>query len=186
MTRFTIQGTPLPHVKIVERHSIADLRGYLVRLFCAEELTEAGWQTPVAQINYTLTRKKGTVRGMHYQMPPNMEMKLINCLKGKIWDVAVDLREGSSTFLRWHGEELSENNCKGMLIPEGYAHGFQTLTDNVELLYLHSTNHAPRTESGVNPKDPNLSIVWPLAISELSVQDADRALLGSDFQGIKL
>ena len=107
---------------------MGDARGFLSRLFCAEELRAAGWTGPIAQINHTHTARKGTVRGMHFQYPPHAEMKLVSCLRGEVWDVAVDIRAGSQTFLRWHAEILSADNGRALLIPQGFAHGFQALT----------------------------------------------------------
>ena len=125
MPRFDFIPTPLSHLKLVQRKTIEDHRGFLSRFYCADEFRMAGITKPIAQINHALTRKKGAVRGLHFQHPPHAETKLVSCLKGEIWDVAVDIRSGSPTFLQWHGEILSEANRKSMLIPEGYAHGFQ-------------------------------------------------------------
>ena len=113
-------------------------------------------------------------------------MKLVTCLRGAIWDVAVDLRAKSPTFLHWHAEELSAANHRALLIPEGFAHGFQTLCDDCELIYLHSMAYAPEAEAGLNPKDPMLSIAWPLAISELSARDAQHSMLDHQFKGLTL
>jgi dTDP-4-dehydrorhamnose 3,5-epimerase len=184
MSRFIIRGTPISNLNIIERQLQGDSRGFLTRLFCAEELVAVGWNKPVIQINHTLTQKAGTVRGMHYQRPPHAEIKLVTCLRGAIWDVAVDLRAGSPTFLQWHGEELSTINQRALLIPEGVAHGFQTLSDECEILYLHSTGYTPEVEAGLNPKDPMLSITWPLAITELSTRDAKHPMLNQQFKGM--
>lgn len=186
MSRFTILDTPIADLKIVERQQLGDSRGSLSRLFCAEELAAAGWRKPIAQINQTLTQKQGTIRGMHFQRSPYAEMKLVTCLRGAIWDVAVDLRTGSSTFLQWHAEELSATNHRALLIPEGFAHGFQTLSDDCELIYLHSRAYTPGAEAGLNPKDPMLSITWPLAITELSTRDAQHPMLDHQFKGVTL
>ncbi len=186
MTRFTIEQLPLAGLKLVSRQSRRDRRGFLSRLFCAEELAEAGWVRPVAQINHTFTGKRGTVRGLHYQNSPYSEMKLISCLHGEIWDIALDVRANSPTFLHWHAEALSAENGKALLIPEGFAHGFQTLSDDVELLYLHSENHEPTAEAGLNPRDPRLAIFWPLPISEISQKDAGRPMLETKFEGVTL
>jgi len=183
MSRLTITDLPLAGLKLVERMNLGDSRGFLSRLFCAEELASAGWQKPIAQINYTLTAKRGAVRGMHFQRPPDAEMKLVSCLRGRVWDVAVDLREGSDTLLHWHGEELSADNQRALLIPEGFAHGFQTLTDDVELLYCHSAAYQCETEGGLNPQDLKLAIEWPLEISELSDRDAHHPMIDQDFAG---
>jgi dTDP-4-dehydrorhamnose 3,5-epimerase len=186
MSRFTIFDTPIADLKIVERQQLGDNRGFLSRLFCAKEHAAAGWHKPIAQINQTLTQKHGTVRGLHYQNAPYAEMKLVTCLRGAIWDVAVDLRAGSPTFLQWHAEELSAANHRALLIPEGYAHGFQTLCDDCELIYLHSRAYTPEAEAGLNPKDPTLTITWPLAITELSDRDAQHPMLNHQFKGVAL
>ena len=185
MSRFTITDTTLPGLKRVERHPLADARGFLARLFCAEELAAAGWHAPVAQINQTYTAKRATVRGMHYQMATHVEMKLVTCLRGKIWDVAVDLRAGSPKFLQWHAEELSAENHRALLIPAGFAHGFQTLSEDCELLYLHSAAYAAQAEAGLQPTDPRLAIDWPHPIADLSQRDAGHPLLNAQFEGLK-
>lgn len=186
MSRFTILDTPIADLKIVERQQLGDSRGFLSRLFCAEEFTAAGWHKPIAQINQTLTQKQGTIRGMHFQRPPYAEMKLVTCLRGAIWDVVVDLRAASPTFLQWHAEELSAANHRALLIPEGFAHGFQALSDDCELIYLHSRAYTPAAEAGLNPKDPMLSITWPLAITELSARDAQHPMVDHQFKGVTL
>ncbi len=184
MSRFNVTNLPLSGLKLIERQCLNDNRGSLSRLFCAEELAEAGWHKPIAQINHTHTTSVGTVRGMHYQRAPHAEMKLVSCIRGEVWDVAVDLRPGSGTFLHWRAERLSGENGLALLIPEGFAHGFQSLTEQVELLYCHSAAHAPTAEGGIRPTDPLLSITWPLAISELSARDANHPLLNLEFTGL--
>ena len=186
MTRFKIIDTPISGLKIVERQKLGDARGFLSRLFCADELVSAGWHKPIAQINHAYTQKRGTVRGMHFQYPPYAEVKLVTCLQGGILDVAIDLRAGSPTFLRWQAEELSAGNRRALLIPEGFAHGFQTLADDCELLYLHSAPYAPEAEAGLNPKDPMLTLTWPLEITELSSRDAQHPMLSESFMGVVL
>jgi dTDP-4-dehydrorhamnose 3,5-epimerase len=173
-------------LKLVQRQKIGDARGFLSRIFCAEELAVAGWIKPVFQVNHTLTKKSGTVRGLHYQRPPHTEMKLVSCIRGEVWDVAVDIRRGSKTFLRWHAERLSADNGRAVLIPEGCAHGFQALTDNVELLYLHSHPYSSTAESGLNAADKTLAIAWPLAISERSLRDSQHEPITDQFAGIVL
>lgn len=185
MSRFTVTDLPLAGLKRVQRRRLGDSRGSLSRLFCTEELASAGWVKPIAQINHTYTAKHGTVRGMHFQQQPRAEMKLVSCIRGEVWDVAVDLRAGSPTFLHWHAEQLSTENGCALLIPEGFAHGFQTLTDGVEMLYCHSEAYAADVEGGVNPADPRLGIAWPLAIAELSARDAAHALITADFEGVR-
>lgn len=186
MNRFTITGLPLPGLKLVERQRLGDSRGFLARLFCAEELAAAGWTKPIAQVNHTYTAQRGTVRGLHYQLPPHAEMKLVSCIRGEIWDVALDLRTGSPTYLQWHAETLSAGNHRALLIPEGFAHGFQALTDNVELIYLHSAAYNAATEAGLNAKDPALNIAWPLALAEISVRDQNHPPLNEKLAGINI
>lgn len=186
MSRFIILDTPIADLKIVKRQQSGDSRGFFSRLFCLDELASVGWHKPIAQINQTLTQKQGTIRGMHFQRPPCVEMKLVSCLRGAIWDVAVDLRAGSPTFLQWHAEELSAANHRALLIPEGFAHGFQALADDCELIYLHSKAYTPSAEAGLNPKDPMLSIIWPLAITELSDRDAQHPMIDHQFKGMTL
>jgi dTDP-4-dehydrorhamnose 3,5-epimerase len=171
MSRFTIHPTSIDGLSVIQRHPIGDERGYLERLFCTQELTGIVGTRQVVQINHTLTAKPGTVRGMHYQHPPHAEMKLVTCLRGEVFDVAVDLRADSPSFGRYHAETLSADNHKTFAIPEGFAHGFQALTDDCELLYLHTAAYQPDAEDGVNALDPALAIAWPLPISERSARD---------------
>lgn len=184
MKRLSIVNLPLAGLKRVDRTAISDSRGALCRLFCADSLRAAGWTKTVAQINHTLTRRRGTVRGMHLQGAPHAEMKLVTCLKGAVWDVAVDVRSGSSTLLKWHAEMLSAENMRAMLIPEGFAHGFQALTDDCELLYLHSASYVAEAEHGLNPIDPMLAIEWPERMVEMSDRDRNLPLLSAKFEGL--
>lgn len=186
MNRFDIEALALAGLKRVTRVPIGDRRGTLTRLFCAADLACAGWTRPVAQINHSLTVRAGTVRGLHFQRPPHAEMKLVSCIRGAAWDVAVDLRAGSPTFLQWHAQELSAENGCALLIPEGFAHGFQTLADNCELLYLHSAIYVPEAEDGVSAYDVRLGITWPLPLSELSARDARLSTCENSFLGIQL
>lgn len=186
MSRFTVTDSPLSGLKLVERQRLGDARGFLSRLFCAEELAAAGWVKPIAQINHTYTATRGTVRGMHFQHPPYAEMKLVICIRGEVWDVVVDVRAGSPTFLQWHAEHLSTNNGRALLIPEGFAHGFQALTEDVELLYCHSAAYNASAEAGLNPQDARLAITWPLPITELSVRDAGHPLIETGVEGVSL
>jgi len=186
MSQFTIFDTPISGLKVVEHKPIGDSRGFLARIFCAEQLRAAGWDKPVAQINQTFTKKRGTVRGLHFQNPPHTEIKLVSCLQGEIWDVAIDLRKNSPTFLKWHAERLSAENFRALLIPEGFAHGFQTLTDNCELIYLHSAPYFRQAEAGIRSNDPALGISWPLEFNEISTRDVEHPLLTDQFSGISL
>lgn len=186
MSRFIITALPLEGLKLIERQRLGDGRGFLSRLFCAEDLVTAGWDKPIAQINHTYTAQRGTVRGMHYQQPPHAEMKLVSCLQGEVWDVALDLRTGSPTFLHWHAEVLSANNNRAMLIPEGFAHGFQTLSDDVQLIYCHSAAYSSEAEAALNAQDLSLAIKWPIVITELSIRDAKHPMIDVKFKGVSL
>lgn len=177
MSHFTVTELPLVDLKLIERKRIGDMRGFLSRIFCFDELADAGWKKPIVQINLTQTSIRGTVRGMHYQNKPYAEMKLVSCTRGEVWDVAVDIRKNSPTFLQWHGQTLSAENGHALLIPEGFAHGFQTLTDDCELLYLHSAPYSPQAEAGLRFDDPRLGIVWPLATTNISIRDQKHPLI---------
>jgi dTDP-4-dehydrorhamnose 3,5-epimerase len=184
VNRLTITYLPLAGLKRVERQRLGDARGFFTRVFCADELRAAGWRERVSQINHTMTARKGTVRGMHFQRPPHAEMKLVSCLRGEVFDVAVDLRRGSPTFLKWHAEPLAAGNNRALLIPKGFAHGFQTLTDDAELIYCHSAAYDAASEGGLNPRDPKLAIAWPLPIVEMSARDANAPMLDGTFSGV--
>jgi dTDP-4-dehydrorhamnose 3,5-epimerase len=186
MSRFDFISTRLTGLMLVQRKAIEDQRGFLSRFYCADEFGEMGIKKSIAQINHTLTRQRGAVRGLHFQHPPHAEAKLVSCLKGEILDVAVDLRRDSPTFLHWHGEILSANNRKSLFIPEGYAHGFQTLTEDCELIYLHTASYHPEAEAALNMADPRLNITWPLPINDISERDRNHPFIGQNFQGIAL
>jgi dTDP-4-dehydrorhamnose 3,5-epimerase len=181
---FEILGTPLAGLRVMKRNPICDSRGYLERLFCAKGLQTLAPGKSIAQINHTLTISSGTVRGMHFQIPPYAETKFVSCIRGEVFDVAVDLRQNSPTFLHWHAELLSAINHKTLIIPEGFAHGFQTLTEDCEMLYFHTTAYRPDSEGGLNIQDPMLDIQWPLPLAGLSQRDAAHPLLAPDFRGI--
>jgi dTDP-4-dehydrorhamnose 3,5-epimerase len=180
----TITSTPLAGLQVVQRRRLEDPRGFLSRIFCADELASAGFTRPVAQVNQTLTRQRGAVRGLHFQYPPHAEDKFVSCLRGEVFDVAVDLRRGSPTFMQWHAERLSAENQRSLLIPQGFAHGFQALREDCELLYMHSMPYAPGAEGALNVHDAALAIAWPLPIADLSPRDASHPLVGASFPGI--
>jgi dTDP-4-dehydrorhamnose 3,5-epimerase len=168
----------------IELEPRGDERGRFARLLCMEELEKIGHTKQIVQVNHSYSRSKGTIRGMHFQYPPFGEIKLVTCLRGKVFDVIVDLRAGSSTFLTWQGLELSEENRRMMYIPEGFAHGFQTLEDDVELLYFHTAFYTPNSEGGVRYDDEKLKILWPLPVSEVSARDRKHKKITNDFKGI--
>ena len=184
--RFQIHDTPLDGLKLLERRAIGDQRGFLQRLFCASELAPVLGDRAIAQVNYTLTAKRGTVRGLHFQRPPSAETKFVTCLRGEVFDVAVDVRHGSPTFLRWHAVRLRAAEALTYLLPEGFAHGFQTLTDDCELLYFHTAPYDPASEQGLNPSDPSVGISGPEAITEISARDASAAMIDGRFAGVAL
>jgi dTDP-4-dehydrorhamnose 3,5-epimerase len=183
---FIVGPTALPEVFTIERARHGDHRGFLSRLFSADELSDWGWDQPIAQINHTYTAKRGTIRGMHFQVAPKVEKKIIMCLKGAICDVAVDLRRGSPAFLRHHMETLSADNRRALLIPEGCGHGFQTLTDDVELIYLHSEYYSPDHEGGVSALDPMLAIPWPEPVGAMSDRDKGHPPLTPSHEGLRV
>lgn len=178
---------PIPIAGLYEATSApaSDDRGAFARLFCAEALADAHAGRPIAQINRSLTRRAGAVRGLHFQRPPMAEGKWIRCLRGRVFDVGVDLRRGSPTFLAHHAVELDAERHNAVFLPEGVAHGFQTLTNDVELLYLHTAPYAPEYEGGVRHDDPRLAIAWPLAVTDLSERDRNHPLLADDFGGLE-
>jgi len=163
--------TDLPGVMVVTGNPHTDPRGSFGRLFCASELAGVLGDRHIMQINHSRTAAVGAVRGLHFQRAPHAEMKLVRCLHGRVWDVAVDLRAKSPTFLHWHAEELSPDNQRMLVIPEGCAHGFQVLAPDSELLYLHTAFYAPEAEGGVRHDDPALGIRWPLPVTDLSPRD---------------
>ena len=186
MTSFVVSRTSIEGLGVVERKPVSDARGFLCRIFCTDELNAVGWHGSIAQINHTLTERRGTIRGLHFQRPPHAEFKLVSCLRGEVWDVAVDLRANSATFLQWHGERLSAENHRALLIPAGFAHGFQALCDGAELLYCHSAAYFQAAESGLNPMDPRLGLAWPLPISNVSSRDSGQPFLTAGFAGLSL
>ncbi len=184
--RFEKFETPIAGLSWIQRKPIHDTRGFFSRLFCKREFERLGLPTNIAQINQTLTEKKCTVRGMHFQYPPQSELKIVTCIKGEAFDVAVDLRSNSPSFLQWHAELLSEKKQNSLCIPEGFAHGFQALTDNCEMLYLHSSFFSPESEGGLHAEDPKLSIEWPNEITDMSERDKNHTLLDNTFTGLQV
>ncbi len=157
---------------LIEPERRGDARGFLARIFCEAEFAAHGLETRYVQANNTVTAKRGTLRGMHYQLPPAAEVKLVRCIAGAIHDVILDLRPDSPSFRRHVGAALSATNRLMMAVPRGVAHGFLTLTDDVEAIYLHSAPHAPEQERGLRWDDPWAGIAWPAAPAEISAKDA--------------
>jgi dTDP-4-dehydrorhamnose 3,5-epimerase len=181
-----IYATPISDLLMAQSRTHQDERGAFARLFCEQELSSVLGTRKIVQINYSCTDAVGAVRGMHFQRAPHAEMKLVRCLKGKVWDVAVDLRPQSASYRRWFAQELSPQNAYLMVIPEGFAHGFQVLEPRSELLYLHTAFYNPDAEGGVRFDDPELSIAWPLPVTNISHRDASHADIDSSFIGIVL
>lgn len=171
---------------VVTPEPFEDQRGIFYRVFCKNDFKSIGHSEDFVQVNYSLSRKTGTVRGMHYQHPPKSEVKMVKCIRGAIIDVIIDLRYGSETFLRWEKVELTEKNRKMIYIPQGFAHGFQTKEPNCELLYFHTEFYNPDYEDAVNYMDPKVNIEWPLEVTEISKKDRNQDFLSDDFNGLKL
>lgn len=159
-----------------------DRRGRFRRAWCEAAFAEAGLSTAWVQMNHSVTLGRGAARGLHFQRAPHAEDKLVACSLGRAFDVAVDLRRGSPTFLKWAAVEISE--AASFYIPKGCAHGFQALEEEVHLLYLHSAPYAPAAEAGLRLDDPALAIDWPLPLCTLSDRDREFPLLSSGFEGI--
>jgi len=181
-----IHPTPIADLVVAEGQAFKDERGAFARLFCEQELSSVIGQRKIVQINHSFTEVVGAVRGLHYQHAPHAEMKLVRCLKGRVWDVAVDLRPQSSSYKRWYAQELSAQNAHMMVIPEGFAHGFQVLEAGSELLYLHTAFYKPEAEGGVRHDDPALGINWPLPVTDISARDSSHAYIDTSFTGIIL
>ena len=181
-----INKLPLEDAFVIEPEPFRDNRGTFARVFCQNELQSILHGKNIVQINYSMTRQKGAIRGMHFQYPPKAEIKIVKCLSGSVFDVIIDLRQNSPTFLKWYGELLSAENMKMMYIPDGFAHGFQTLEENCELLYLHTEFYSPQYEGGVRYNDPVINIALPLEITDISEKDQSYPLLTRDFEGILL
>lgn len=184
-SRFSLISTSFEGLFRIKRHLISDHRGSLSRLYCENDLREFGLEKSIVQINHTKTWKIGTVRGLHYQNYPFTESKLVSCTQGKVFDVVVDLRKDSKTFLQWHSEILSSENNMSMYIPEGFAHGFQALTKDCSLIYMHTNFFSPEYEDGINALDPILDINWPIKISNISERDKNHSFIDNEFKGIK-
>lgn len=167
--------TPLPGTWLIEPELILDERGWFARIFDREEFEARGLNPVVAQSNVSSSTRRDTLRGMHYQAAPHGESKLVRCVRGSIFDVAVDLRSHSPTFRRWHGVELSAENRRAFYIPEGLAHGFQSLTDDTEVHYQMGHPYVPGSARGVRWDDPAFAIAWPEPLGERTISEKDRA-----------
>lgn len=169
--------TPLQGAYIIELEPVRDERGFFARSWCADEFRARGLNTEWRQASVSYNKARGTLRGMHYQEPPYAEMKLIRCTRGAIYDVIVDLRPDSGTFKHWTAVELTGDNRKALYVPKGFAHGFQTLEDQTEVLYQISEAYHPEYSRGVRWDDPALEIIWPLQAGFVASRDESFAYL---------
>jgi len=184
LSNFTESQTPLNDLRVILRNQKKDDRGYFSRLFCPIELKSSGWHDGVFQINESFTSSQGTIRGMHYQKEPCAEVKIVSCVMGRVFDVAIDLRPSSSTYLKWYGVELSSSNSKALVIPKGFAHGFQALSNNALLIYVQSEPYNIEADAGINPLDSTISIQWPLPVGHISDRDRNLPFIDKNFNGV--
>ena len=175
----TFLPTPLAGAYVVELEQRVDERGFFARSFCQEEFKAQGLDPRIAQTNVSYNRRRGTLRGMHFQAAPYAEAKLVRCTQGAIWDAIIDLRPDSPSFKRWHGIELSAANRRALYVPEGFAQGFQTLADDSEVLYLMSQFYRPDSARGLLWDDPAFGIAWPIANPQLSERDRGLPYFGA-------
>jgi dTDP-4-dehydrorhamnose 3,5-epimerase len=177
----------LPGAYVIEAEPIRDSRGFLARIFSEDEFAQIGCRDKIVQMNHTRTIAKGVVRGMHYQIPPFSECKVVKCIRGRVFDVVIDIRAGSKTFLKWTAVEISEENMRMMYVPRGFAHGFQSLIEGCELIYLHTAPYVKNAERGLRADDPEIAITWPLPITEQSARDLSHPLIDlKHFKGVTL
>lgn len=179
-----IHKTAIADVNVIQTNARSDSRGAFSRFFCEKELATVIGERRIVQINHSRTAAVGAIRGLHYQRAPHAEMKLVRCIRGRVWDVALDLRKDSPTLLQWYAEELSPENGRVLVVPEGCAHGFQVLEAESEMLYLHTAFYVPEVEGGVAYDDLRINITWPLPVTELSEGDRYRQHLPLDFSGL--
>ena len=184
---FDFHEAPIEGVYICTRKPHNDPRGSFTRMYCLAEFLSVSPNSSIAHVNHSSTSAKGTIRGIHFQHPPQDEVKCVSCLVGKVFDVVVDIRSDSPTFLRWFGIELSSNNDLGVIVPNGVAHGYQTLEDNTSILYFVNKPYCKNAEDGINPFDPIVNIMWPAQCTGLSERDKNRPFIDKlDFRGIEL
>ncbi len=182
----TFTETPLKGSFVVGLEPFSDERGWFARTYCKNEFEKIGHNKEWVQLNHSATYKKGSIRGMHFQYPPHSETKMVRCVVGAIYDVIIDVRSDSPDFLQWFATELSAGNKKMLYIPEGFAHGFQTLTDNCELIYHHTSFYTPGAEGGIRYDDERVGIEWKLPVMEISERDKAHPYLDKGFKGIKV
>ncbi|RXP54101.1 dTDP-4-dehydrorhamnose 3,5-epimerase [Lutibacter sp. HS1-25] len=178
-TQTTLKGS-----YVIDLEPKGDDRGWFSRTFCENEFKKIGHTAHWVQLNHSFTKEKGTIRGMHFQTPPYGEIKLVRCISGAVFDVIIDLRKDSPTFLNYFGIEISSVNKKMIYIPKGFAHGFQTLTNDCELIYHHSEFYTPNSEGGIKYNDPKIAIKWPIQMQSISERDNLHPLINTNFKGL--
>jgi dTDP-4-dehydrorhamnose 3,5-epimerase len=182
----TFTETAIAGAYIINAQPFSDGRGWFTRTYCKTEFAQIGHTEEWVQINHSFTKEIGSVRGMHFQYQPHAEIKMVRCIAGKVYDVMVDLREGSPSFLKWVGVELSAENRQTLYMPKGVAHGFQVLQENSELVYNHSSAYEPQSEGAILYNDTTVGIKWPLPVSNISKKDLSYEPLDKNFKGIKI
>jgi dTDP-4-dehydrorhamnose 3,5-epimerase len=180
------QELPISGAYRLDARWIGDQRGQFARLFCQKEFSSYIGDASIAQVNYSVNRERGTIRGLHFQNPPHAEVKIVRCVKGRVHDVFVDLRRGSKTFLQTVEIVLSGDDREAVLIPQGCAHGFQVLEEDSELLYFHTEYYTPASEGGVRYDDPRFNIQWPLPPVNVSDRDKNHPLISAEFSGLSI
>ncbi|MBD3212667.1 MAG: dTDP-4-dehydrorhamnose 3,5-epimerase [Candidatus Lokiarchaeota archaeon] len=183
---FSFKSTKLEGLYIVYPDPYEDQRGKFYRVYCENEFKKLNHTKTIVNVNFSTNIKKGTIRGMHFQYPPHSEIKIVKCVKGSIFDVAIDLRRNSPTFLKWHGELLTDNNMKMLYIPEGFAHGFQTIESDTKVLYFVTEFYNPKSEGGIHYDDKEVNINWPLEITKISEKDKNLPFYGENFVPIDI
>ena len=184
MDATSVEETPIGGLVLVRREPYKDHRGSLDRIFDINVVHSLVPGFSVVQVNHTVTLGRGTVRGLHYQAAPFADAKVITCTRGKIFDVAVDVRQGSPTFMSWYSIELSGGDGISIVLPPGFAHGFQLLDESCELLYVHNERYCQEAEGALHVEDPLLGIVWPEAISAMSDRDRRHTMIEDDWPGV--
>ncbi|GAA5262972.1 dTDP-4-dehydrorhamnose 3,5-epimerase family protein [Methanocalculus sp. MC3] len=179
-----IEKIPLDGAAVIDSEPFIDHRGAFARFFCEDELAEIIGNRHIVNVNFSRTDQKGAIRGLHFQYPPKAEMKLIRCIRGAVYDVIVDIRRDSPTFLQWFGIELTGDIMKMLCVPEGFAHGFQVLEESSEMLYLHTEFYSRDHEGGLRYSDSALGIEWPLEPNDISERDRVHLLISEGFQGV--
>jgi len=182
----TFTPTPIAGAYMIGLMPQSDERGWFLRTFDQRLFAAISHNRPFVQMNHTLTRLRGALRGLHFQYPPYAESKLVRCIRGCVYDVIVDIRRGSPTFLQWFGLELSPDNGCAMYLPQGCAHGFQTLVNDCEMFYCHTAEYNPTHEGGLRYDDPRIGIRWPLPVTDISTRDQQHVMIGDNFIGVEV